>query len=185
MLKDANGKSPNEIMISKEQYKQIMTSTYNSIKRNLESAKKLVDTHMEMSAGLYTYAIEEFGKIILLNKSELICDKYKIKYKNEFISHKAKFVAAFNYLQYNNHRPCYVINDKGGFDPYGFDWMGYDVGLLADFEARLFIFYSDFVYNKNNEIDIVKIPEVHREMLKKAIDELHIAVDQLNRQEIV
>jgi hypothetical protein len=80
-------------------------------------------------------------------------------------------------LQEHRHERCYVLNEKGGFDPEGFDWKGFDIGLLADFEARLSIFYSDFAYDAKRQIVLVKTPEVNNEMLKQAIDELYIAVD--------
>jgi hypothetical protein len=68
---NAKGEKPSEIIISKKQWKELMIITNDGIKKKLQSARKLADTDKEISTGLYTYAIEEFGKINLLNKSRL------------------------------------------------------------------------------------------------------------------
>jgi hypothetical protein len=142
----------------------------------------------EVSAGLYTYALEEFGKLILLDKSEPVANntKRKIRYRNEFTSHDTKFEAAFDYLQ--DHNPssykCYVLNDEGSYSPRSFTWHSFHIGLLADFKARMSIFYSDLSYKLNNsgvltnEIVIDEMPEIKREYLFKAIDELTTIVDK-------
>jgi hypothetical protein len=50
--------------------------------------------------------------------------------------------------------------------------------LPADFETRLSIFYSDFKPKGNNDLDIVKIPNVDRDMLSNAINEFEKAVNE-------
>jgi hypothetical protein len=177
MLINSKRKKPAEIIISKKQWKDLMIITNDGIKKKLNSARKLVDIDKEISAGLYTYAIEEFGKMILLNKSRLGKGGYVLKYSSEFIRHERKFPAAFDYLQENRYERCYVLNNKGGFTPEGFSWRSFTIGLLTDFEARLSVFYSDLVYDDKRQIVLAKIPEVDREMLRKAIDELQVAVD--------
>ena len=63
-------------------------------------------------------------------------------------------------------------------------WCGSLVGhdfmivLPADFETRLSIFYSDFKPKGNNDLDIVKIPNVHRDMLSNAINEFEKAINE-------
>jgi hypothetical protein len=177
MLKNARGKKLREIIIPEIQWKELMIITNEGIKKKLQSAKKLLDADTEISAGLYTYAIEEFGKIILLNKSKMSRGGHIIKYSSEFTCHERKFPAAFDYLQENGHERCYVLNNKGDFIPENADWKNFAIGLLADFEARLSIFYSDFVYDDNRRIGLAKIPEVDRGMLNYAIDELQVAVN--------
>jgi hypothetical protein len=115
--------------------------------------------------------------MVILNKSRQGRGGYIIKYSSEFAYHERKFAAAFDYLQEKQHERCYVISREGGFTPEGFDWKGFDIGLLADFEARLSVFYSDFVYDNKKQIGLAKIPKVDVNMLKEAIEELQIAVD--------
>jgi hypothetical protein len=177
MLINAKGKKPDEITISKKQWKELMIITNDGIKKKLSSARKLVDIDEEISAGLYTYAIEEFGKMMLLKESRLGKGGHIIKYSSEFIRHERKFPAAFDHLQENRYELCYVLNNKGGFTPEGFSWRSFTIGLLADFEARLSVFYSDLVYDDKKQIVLAKIPKVDREMLRNAIDELQVAVD--------
>ena len=177
MLINSKRKKPAEIIISKKQWKELMMITNEGIKKKLQSARKLIDTNKEISAGLYTYAIEEFGKMILLNKSRLGKGGYIIKYSSEFTCHERKFAAAFDHLQENGYERCYILNNKGGFNPEGFSWRSFTIGLLADFEARLSVFYSDFEYDEKKQLVMVKIPEVDREMLKNAIYELESAAN--------
>ena len=60
-------------------------------------------------------------------------------------------------------------------------WRYAVIGLLADFQARLSIFYISLeVKDKdNNDIDIVKVPIVDAQMLENAIKELEQATSEL------
>jgi AbiV family abortive infection protein len=60
-----------------------------------------------------SYALEEFGKIILLYRSERVSSntKRKIMYTDEFTNHEKKFAAALDYLQDNGYEKWYVINN--------------------------------------------------------------------------
>ena len=58
-------------------------------------------------------------------------------------------------------------------------WRDAVVGLLADFEARLSIFYTDFKHKVNNYMGMIKVPNVDRNMLQNAIDELEKVVNNL------
>jgi hypothetical protein len=62
---------------------------------------------------------------------------------------------------------------------YGFVLVLLHKGLLPDFEARLSIFYSDFKPKGANDIDLVKIPNVDKGMLKNAINELEKMTQEL------
>jgi hypothetical protein len=135
------------------------------------------------SAGLYRYALEEFGKLILGKESKSKNNQYEINcswFKTPK-AHKYKFPKAFDYLEENHHEKCYVLNDEGVFDAEGFSRQGFDLGLLPNFKARLSIFYSDFkAKGKNdNDIDIVKVPSIDKNMLQNAIDEIEKAVKEL------
>jgi hypothetical protein len=80
VLKNTKGKKPSEIIISQKHRKELMIITNEGIKKKLQSAKKLVGIDKQISAGLYTYAIEEFGKMIILNKSRIVRGGYIVKY---------------------------------------------------------------------------------------------------------
>ena len=102
-------------------------------------------------------------------------EEVQIEYA-KFTKHRPKFELAFDYLQQNGHGQCIILNASGGFDPNGFDWRGFDIGLLANFEARLSIFYSDFTCNDKGVVQIIEMPPVDKRVLKIAIEELKIVM---------
>jgi hypothetical protein len=69
MLKDAKGKKPSEIEITYEKWTETKRIIREGIKKKLDAAKKIIKTDKEVSAGLYIYAIEELGKLLLLDNS--------------------------------------------------------------------------------------------------------------------
>lgn len=125
--------------------------------------------------------MEEFGKLLLLDNSKLIDRKGKINYRDEFVKHEIKFAKAFDYLQGRNYNNCIVLNDEGSFSPESFSWRSFTIGLIPKTEARLSIFYIDFIYTKEgtNNIDIMKIPLIDVEILRKGINELESAINEL------
>ena len=118
----------------------------------------MVQFDKEIAAGLYTYTLEEFGKLLLVKQSKLENNQYEIKYE-WFKTHSEKFPKAFDYLQENNRGQCIVLTE-GDFAVNNFHWRDFMIGLPADFTARLTIFYSDFLPKGDSDIDIVKIPDV-------------------------
>lgn len=64
------------------------------------------------------------------------------------------------------------INNSGDFTIEDFYWKDFNVGLIADFESRLSIFYSDFENDENNSYKITEAPELDYNRLEKAIDKL-------------
>jgi hypothetical protein len=178
MLKDEKGKKPPQIEIDKEKWIQTKQIIKEGIKKKLDAAKRLVETDKEVSAGLYIYAIEEFGKLLLLDNSNLLDGNGKINYRDEFVNHELKFGKAFDYLQARNYNNCIVLNDEGSYSPQSYSWRSYTIGLIPRTEARLSIFYVDFVYTNTgtNNIEIMKIPNIDVEILKKGISELESAI---------
>ena len=166
------------IDIEEDLWKQSIKNTYDGIVKKLQSARKLLEFDKDISAGLYTYAMEEFGKIILLKDSHLLknSSKRKIEYSKQFACHKAKFKAVIDYLVERNQQKCLILNNEGNFIEENFDLRNFGTGLIADFQARLSIFYSDFEYSKH--IGIKKVPIVDESMLKDAIGILENVVDQ-------
>jgi AbiV family abortive infection protein len=135
-----------------------------------------IESDKEISAGLYTYVLEELGKMLLLKESELNGDKYVVRYAEEFVCHSKKFTTAFDYLSEKGHGQCIIINE-GDFNAKDYNWHGFEVGLLANTKARLSIFYSDFEYSdeiikKDETIIVEKIPNVDKTGLENAINEL-------------
>jgi hypothetical protein len=171
-------KKPEKIVISEKIWKEIFHDTYENILRKLNAAKILIGDDAEMSAGLYTYAIEEFGKLLLLNQCIFQNGKCTIKYKDEFINHTYKIETAFDFLQENKSGQCISLN-AGSFSPCGYSWRGFDIGYLVDFELRLSIFYCDFLFDDNKKVSgVVTPPMVEEDLLRTAIDELEKVVLQ-------
>ena len=66
-----------------------------------------------MSAGLYTFAIEEFGKLLLLKKCIIQTGICSIPYRDGFVDHSYKAKVAFDYLQENHADECISLTRNG------------------------------------------------------------------------
>jgi hypothetical protein len=51
-------------------------------------------------------------------------------------------------------------------------WKSFNLGLIPDLEALMSIFYSDLVYDVNQNISIQKPKTVEQDMLENAINKL-------------
>jgi hypothetical protein len=72
-------------------------------------------------AGIYTFILEEFGKVILLRQCERTrSNKIEVKYADEFTDHEAKFETALGYLEKNGlvYLEKAVTTFKKAFDTY-------------------------------------------------------------------
>ena len=69
---------PQEIHISKETWNEAKRLIKNGIIKKLSAAKQ----NTEIAAGIYIYALEEFGKLLLLKESQTVDGKYIIKYRD-------------------------------------------------------------------------------------------------------
>lgn len=67
-----------EIHISKETWNEAKRLIKNGIIKKLSAAKQ----NTEIAAGIYIYALEEFGKLLLLKESQTVDGKYIIKYRD-------------------------------------------------------------------------------------------------------
>lgn len=117
-------------------------------------------------AGLYTFAVEEFGKFLYLNSLEPIDGKYEIDYINEFTNHPKKFEHALSALP----DECKLIN-LGEKEHTEFYEPDYHDDIIADFETRLRIFYSDFDPYFANKVTKTS-PPVSVKLLKTATEKL-------------
>jgi hypothetical protein len=126
-----------------------------------------------LCAGLYSYSVEEYGKLLLLKKYQPNSGIVKLKYESEFRDHDRKFRAAINSLPNECTNFSYVIFDPQYFDPKIFDTNSHK--SILDFEARLSIFYTDF--NQKGD-GLIEIPYINRDRLKKAISILRDKFNQ-------
>ena len=63
------------------------------------AARHMIDYDKEIAAGIYVYALEELGKLLVLKKSKQKGHRYAVKYSEKFLEHEVKFSTAFGYLQ--------------------------------------------------------------------------------------
>lgn len=181
MIKNSEGKKPPEIELTEDMVIQLKQVISEGILKKLNAAKKLIDDDKEVSAGLYIYSLEEFGKMLLLDDSKVQNNKYIIKYKKGFLEHGVKFSKALDYLQNHNYNNAIILNDEGSFSPTSCSWRSFTIGLLPRTEARLSIFYADLVEDENKNKSIMKIPNINKEILNLALNELEVALSEYNR----
>lgn len=144
--------------------------------QNLEATKRLLELgedYIDTCVGIYTYAIEEYGKILFLNRLSLAHEKnnkLKVRYthsNNGFLDHEHKFNLALD--DKNLPDSCKVLL-KGGFAASGFESSGFITPTAPNMKTRMSVFYADFDEN-NNYNSILKPPEVKRDLLIKAVDD--------------
>jgi AbiV family abortive infection protein len=167
MLKKKSQKKPEFMEISDKLWKKLMGETLQGILKLLGSAEILLENggNEAICAGLYTYALEEYGKLLLLKQYSPSAGKVKIKYKNEFLKHPPKFNVAIANLP-----PECLIIDVMGFEE-GFEEGFERIEVAADFEARTAVFYCDVLDSGDG---IKSVPSVDKTRLGKAIDRLRI-----------
>lgn len=62
MLQD----KPSHVDIPENQWNEMMQNVLNGIFRKLNAVKNILTIDIYIAAGLYIYAVEEFGKLLLL-----------------------------------------------------------------------------------------------------------------------
>ncbi len=158
--------------VDEETWTNLRFATYHNIKYLLNATKVLLDFNIEqnkevlsehpwVAGGLYTYAIEEYGKLLILNSSQPIEGKVQIDY-GLFTNHSEKFKKAIEHLP----SECISIS-KGLFNSKIFDPKIFNTeGTITTFNARKGIFYTD-LDNKNK---LKMTPHVDASTLKKAVE---------------
>ena len=98
------------------------------------------DGLLAVAVGLYTYAFEEYGKLLLVSSLHEKDGVISVPYRDIFRSHRKKFEAARKALP----EECWSAAD-GYFDPAYFDPAYFDTGtrLNATFPARMSLLYLD------------------------------------------
>ena len=165
MLKDEKGHWVEILEIGEELRKRIIEETLQGILRLLESAEKLLNSegNVAICLGLYTFAVEEYGKVLLLKKYTSSNGKVKIQYKNGFRNHDTKFILAIKNLP----SECITVG-MFGFDS-GFDECFERGETSSDEEARWAVFYTDILASGDG---IKPDPIVDRTLLKNAMRKL-------------
>ena len=144
-----------------------MKETQSRILILLDSSERLLRSGGDtaLCAGLYTYAVEEYGKLMVLKQYKPVSGRVVIKYKNEFRNHMYKFPEATK-----NLLPECLLLRQGIFDPVIFDPAIFDTqSVTADFESRMAIFYTDF---DDSGIKLQSIPSIDNSLLERAIIKL-------------
>jgi hypothetical protein len=177
MLKDSKGHKPSHIDISEEQWNQMKQHILDGILRKIKAVRKIQTIDKDIAAGLYVYAVEEFGKLLLFRDAPLLNGMRKITYRDEFVVHEKKIKKAFDYFRNNGFDACIVLA-QGCLEASELESGEFVIDLSANQDARLSIFYSDFVYYENLPV-IESPPEVEPKMLQRATEQLEIATKKL------
>jgi AbiV family abortive infection protein len=166
VLKDSKNKWVEELEIRVELWKTMMQEILNGVIALTDSVEKLLNNGGDSTicSGLYTFAVEEYGKLLLLKDCTPTLGKVKIKYRNGFRSHTAKFNKAIQTLP----KDCTTLH-TGIFDEAIFDPEIFDSKEIADCETRQAVFYSDFTMDGQF---IKRTPTVDDDLLKKAVFQL-------------
>jgi hypothetical protein len=101
MLKDNKDKNISIIRISERTKTEMVYNIKVGILKKLEAARKTIEIDLDISAGLYTYAVEELGKLLLFKRIRPKSGKCTVEYSKEFVNHDKKFETAFDYFQEN------------------------------------------------------------------------------------
>lgn len=131
---------------------------------------------------MYVYAVEEFGKLLLLRDALSLNGKRKIKYAKGFVDHKTKIDKASEYFRRNNSNVCMIIAQGCPGQTRDVDegnWDNVIVDTAANTEARLSIFYADFVYDHDKNPVVESPPDAELKMLKRASKQLGIVTREL------
>jgi hypothetical protein len=169
MIKDQDGYPVEHLEIEIDLRDRMVLHIQDSIIHNLKAIKKFLQIpgYEDICAGIYTYAVEEYGKILYLKRfspSSPGSNTINLQYKRSFLNHHVKFPLALNDLP----DACKYLG-AGGLVKSGFISSGFITeSLIADFEDRKAIFFADFTQDKKS-IEIP--PKVDRGLLEKAVDD--------------
>ncbi len=162
MLRDKSGRAVPEITITEFAFNEIKKAVKEHIPELLDAADILLcyGANPVIAAGLYTYAVEEYGKALILNSCKPSAGMVTLPYGKGFVNHTVKFEKALNQLPAN----CKLLH-RGSFSD-AFSSESFDVDEVADCQARLNVFYSDL---RNSSDRAKRPPSVDVGKLKKAI----------------
>jgi hypothetical protein len=141
--------------------------------QNLEATKRFLqlgEDYKDICAGIYTYAVEEYGKILFLNDLSPTSTNpnLPIQYKatgQGFLNHRHKIDLAWDALPDS----CKLLSE-GGFTDTGFTQSGFTHDTPAKLETRLSIFFVDF-NKEDNFCSPMTPPQVRMDLLVTAVDD--------------
>ncbi len=163
MLKNERGKPREKVTVTEAVFNEMKKEIKDSIPKLLNAAEILLSNAGDPTivAGLYTYAVEEYGKHLVLKECVPSDGKVEIPYRDKFRNHTEKFKKALDCLP----TECKLLH-SGSFASENFSSEDFDVDEIADMDARLAAFYKDFRESANG---IKRPPTVDANNLKKAI----------------
>lgn len=166
-------KKPEIIILNKQNWHAITSDTLWNVYSLLYATRTLVDTCIEraegeptVSAGLYTFAVEEYGKYLYLKSLEPIDEKYHIDY-DYFQKHPKKFEQALSNLPHE----CTLVRlgeNRDAEFPEFYDPDFHD-NIIANFETRKRVFYTDLDPNFAYKVSKTQ-PSVDAKLLKIAVE---------------
>jgi AbiV family abortive infection protein len=165
MIRDAKGYATEIAQISPDLRDKMILVIRDRIIRNLLAIKQLVviGGYDDICGGLYTYVVEEYGKILFLKSLPVGNDgKIEFKYRFGFRDHQEKFDRALKALP----ESCTKIH-QGEFSNE-FASEDFNTDVKADFETRMGIFYTDFKTEKG----LLDPPAVNKKLIETATEDL-------------
>lgn len=157
------------IEISEELWQRGIQETFKRVSDLLESIETLLDNggNKSICGGLYTYALEEYGKSLLLK--QCVPSNERVQIDPNWFKGPSAHNRKINYAIANLPSECKTLR-RGPFDPRVFDPSAFDTeDVVADFEARKDVFFMGF----SDSYDSIKpVPLVDEELLRKAIQKL-------------
>lgn len=168
--------------ITAEQRRRLEDAVLSGVRRILASSRVLhgaaagrsqsdSDGLLAVAAGLYTYAFEEYGKLLLVARLPEKGGVVSVPYREIFRSHGKKFEAARKALP----KECWSAK-AGFFDPTFFDPTFFDTrsSLSATFPARMSMLYLDMDGNGEPVVPIPPRPK----LLESALTGMERAVEE-------
>ena len=177
-MRTPSGGAGPPLQISAEQRDRLQSSTLSGIKRVLAAATalhKLAAEGLErksadllvVAAGLYTYAFEEYGKLLLVADLEEADGAVTIPYRDIFRSHSQKFKRAARDVP----REFQILRKN----PLQLEELDQVIGagsLGPTFPERMLLFYADIDSSGNPTHPPMPDPD----LLERAMDYLGLAV---------
>ena len=154
---------PEKVKVSTELWIRLCHETAQGVFAMINGARVLIRSRestrgdIAIAAGLYTFAVEEYGKLAYLLTLTPKGGKVSIDYLNVFRRHELKFKLAIERL------PGECLSLKSGSSE-----------SEVSFGARLAIFYTDF--DEKSPRGIVELPAVDPTKLMEAMEKLEAIV---------
>ena len=185
MIETTDGHKYTCVHVTQELWLELIQRTYDGIVSKINACKKFSDypEHNTVVAGLYMYAIEEFGKLLILKDSRRLksSNKREIIYGDRFANHDEKFKQANLYLNNSNHEKSLLLNTPS-FSSKSFSGQSFNVNeVIADQIARLTVFYSD-LDEVGSEYKVTQTSVVNEQALKDAISDFSNVIEDFKKQ---